>query len=174
MTTSEWIINFALIAVVLRQMQTHRIDARFVLVPLALVGWSAHTYLKAVPTAGHDLALVVVIGLIGAAFGLAGGLSTHIGADGSHATARAGLVSAGLWVVGMSGRIGFVLWSEHGGADSIAHFSRVHQITGSDAWTSALIIMVFAEVGIRLAIIVLRGRQAMTVANTAQLPVFAA
>lgn len=174
MTTTEWIINFALVAVVLRQLQTHRIDARFVLVPLALVGWSAHTYLKSVPTAGHDLALVVVLALIGAAFGLAGGLSTHIGTDGSHATARAGVVSAGLWVIGMSGRIGFVLWSEHGGADSIAHFSQVHQITGADAWTSGLIIMVFAEVGIRLSTIVLRGRQAVAVSSSTELPVFAA
>ncbi len=174
MTTSEWIINFALIAVVLRQLQTHRIDARFVLVPLALVGWSAHSYLKAVPTAGHDLQLVVVVGLIGAAFGLAGGLSTHIGNDGTHATARAGVVSAGLWVIGMSGRIAFVLWSEHGGAGPIAHFSQTHQITGGDAWTSALIIMVFAEVGIRLTTIVLRGRQSLASAPAAELPVFAA
>ncbi|MDQ2959379.1 MAG: hypothetical protein M3Y42_20760, partial [Actinomycetota bacterium] len=113
MTTTEWIINLALVLVVFRQLRTARIDARFVLIPLALVGWSAHTYLHSIPTAGNDLTLLVALGALGAAFGLAGGLSTHVQPDatGSHATARAGLVSAGLWVLGMSGRIGFVLWT---------------------------------------------------------------
>ena len=96
MTTTDWILDIALILIVLRQIRPGRVDARFVLLPLAIVAWVGHLYLRALPSTGNDLTLIGLgIGL-GALFGLAGGLTTRIWRDrGGQAMARAG-VTAGI------------------------------------------------------------------------------
>jgi hypothetical protein len=44
----------------------------------------------------------------------------------------------------------FVLASEHGAGHAIAQFSIDNHITGSAAWTAALVLMAFGEVIARL------------------------
>lgn len=118
MTTTDWIVNIALVLVVFRQLHEHRIDAKFVIIPLAMVGWAASSYLHTIPTAGNDLTLIVALAGAGAVLGVAGGVVTHVRTDGGTGFARAGFCSAFLWVAGMGARIGFYLYSEHGGADA--------------------------------------------------------
>jgi hypothetical protein len=168
MTTTDWIINITLVLLVFRQIREARMDAKFVLIPLALVAYSAHMYLHTVPTDGNDLVLVAILAGIGAALGVAGGLTTHIRADGQHAYIRAGYWAAGLWVGGMGARIGFYLYSEHGGGPSIVHFSAAHNITSSDAWLAGLIFMALVEVISRLGVVVARGIIAARTATAAQ------
>jgi signal transduction histidine kinase len=62
------------------------------------------------------------------------------------ALARAGMVAAILWVVGIGSRMGFALYSSHGGAPAIARFSVAHDITSSAAWVAALVMVALAEV----------------------------
>jgi hypothetical protein len=156
MTTTEWITDLALLLIVFRQLRERRVDASFVLVPLAIVGWAARSYLHTVPTAGHDLVLIGLLMAIGAVLGIGSGVFTRVRFDGRHLLVKAGAVSATLWVLGMGSRMAFQLWSQNGGAAPIARFSVAHQITTEQAWVTAFVLMAFTEVGTRIVTILLR------------------
>jgi len=47
----------------------------------------------------------------------------------------------------------------HGAGPAIAAFSIAHHITGSAAWTAALVMMALADVTARLVTVYLRGRR---------------
>lgn len=166
MTFTDWLLDIALLLVVFRQIREGRIDRRFVLIPLGIVGFVAHSYLHSIPTAGNDLVLIGVMIGVGALLGIAGGLTTRVRFDGEHALAKAGWIAATLWILGMGSRMAFVLWSEHGGEPTIARFSRAHDITTQDAWVTAFVLMALTEVGIRVGTIVLRAHLARTAAQS--------
>jgi hypothetical protein len=64
-----------------------------------------------------------------------------------------------LWVLSMGFRMGLDVWSNYGsGVRHIATFSAAHQITSREAWVTALILMAFGEVIVRVGTIVARGR----------------
>ncbi|MFI7382239.1 hypothetical protein [Streptomyces sp. NPDC049813] len=158
MTTTEWITDIALLLVVFRQLREGRLDLRTFLIPLGIVAFVAYSYLDTVPTAGNDLVLIAVLTAVGAVLGIAGGLWTRIRASGEHLLIKAGAVSATLWVLGMGARMGFQLWTEHGGADTVGRFSAAHAITSEQAWVAAFVLMALTEVVTRLATIYLRSR----------------
>ncbi|MEV5528210.1 hypothetical protein [Streptomyces prunicolor] len=159
MTTTEWITDIALILVVFRQLREGRLDLKSFLIPLGIVTFVAYSYLDSVPTAGNDLLLIGVLMSVGAALGVAGGIYTRLRTVGEHVLIKAGAVSAILWVVGMGARMGFQMWTEHGGgADDVARFSITHHITSEDAWVAAFVLMALTEVVTRLATIFIRSR----------------
>jgi hypothetical protein len=92
--------------------------------------------------------------------GAIGGLATRLrlGADG-HPLGAAGVLAAGMWIVGVGARMVFYFADTHGAGPAIAAFSIAHHITGSAAWTAALVMMALAEVLTRLAVVYLRGRR---------------
>jgi hypothetical protein len=159
MTTSEWITDIALLLVVFRQLREGRLDLKTFLIPLGIVAFVAHTYLDSVPTAGNDMVLIGTLMGIGAVLGIAGGVYTRVRTLDGHVLIKAGAVSAALWVIGMGARMGFQLWTEHGGgADNVARFSVAHHITSDQAWVSAFVLMALTEVVTRLATIFIRSR----------------
>jgi hypothetical protein len=168
MTTTDWIIDIALVLVVLRQLREERLAARTVLLPLGLMAWAGFTYLRAVPAGGNDLVLIGALAAVGVAFGVAGGLLTRVRERDGRAFIRATGAAAGLWVASMGARMGFAVWAASGaGGAHVAAFSAAHGITGGQAWVTALILMAFGEVITRLGIIILRG-QRLTARTTAQ------
>jgi hypothetical protein len=54
----------------------------------------------------------------------------------------------------------FQEYAAHGGAGAIARFSAHHQITSSQAWVTALVLMALAEVTARLVLLRVRAFQA--------------
>jgi hypothetical protein len=160
MTTTDYLINIALIGIVVIQLRTRRMDLRSLLLPVVLVILAASYYLKGVPTSGNDVLLDVVTGGVGLALGAACALTTSVwrGSDG-YAYTKAGAAAAALWVLGVGFRFGFEEYSEHGGAGAIARFSVSHSITSANAWTAALVIMALSEVVVRLVVLRLRGSQ---------------
>ena len=160
MTTSDWILDLALILVVLRQIRESRIDPIFLIVPLAITGYVAHKYLSPIPTGGNDLLLIGAFAALGTVLGVAGGLTTRVRIAQGRTYVRAGLAAASLWVLSMGGRLAFVYWTEHGGTRTLARFSQQHHITSGQAWASALILMVLAEVVTRLGTILIRAELA--------------
>ena len=154
MSTTDYLINAALIAVVLVQIREQRLGLRSILLPIGLVAFAAQNYLHAIPTGGNDVLLIGALIAVGATFGAAAGFAMKMRRDDDGATvARAGWLAAGLWVLGISARLGFVLASEHGAGHAIAQFSIANQITGSAAWTAALVLEAFAEVFARMIVI---------------------
>ncbi|EFG64737.1 hypothetical protein [Streptomyces sp. SPB074] len=158
MTTTEWITDIALLLVVFRQLREDRLDLKTFLIPLGIVAFVAPSYLSSVPTGRNDLVLIGALVAVGAALGIAGGVCTRVRAAGGHVLIKAGVVSAVLWVLGMGARMGFQLWTQHGGADDVARFSLTHHITSDQAWVAAFVLMALTEVVTRLATIFVRGR----------------
>lgn len=152
MTTTDYLISAALVLLVIPQMRGRKLDLRSLLLPLVAVGAAAAYYLKSVPTIGHDLALDMALGALGVALGVLCGLTTRVFRNGDGAVmSKAGLVAGLLWIVGMASRTAFVYEANHGGAHAVDTFSRTNQITGSAAWTAALVLMALAEVLARMA-----------------------
>ena len=103
--------------------------------------------------------------------GAIGGLATRLrpGADG-RPLGRAGVLAASMWIAGVGARMAFYFAATHGAGPAIAAFSIAHHITGSAAWTAALVMMALADVLTRLAVVYLRGRRLTATAT----PVIAA
>jgi hypothetical protein len=161
MTTTDWIIDIALILIVFRQLREERLTARTILLPVALMSWAGFTYLHSIPTAGNDLVLIGLLTAVGVVFGLVSGLLTRVRYSSGNVYIKATLSAAGLWVISMGFRMGFAVWSSYGsGIGHIESFSAAHDITGGQAWVTALILMAFGEVVVRVGTIVIRGQLA--------------
>ncbi|HEY1990521.1 MAG TPA: hypothetical protein VGG43_13710 [Acidimicrobiales bacterium] len=162
MSTTDYIVNGLLIALVIRQIHGKRLTAFGLIWPVAVVVYAGYSYLHGVPTAGNDLLLVMTAISVGATLGILCGAFTHLHrrSDGSF-LAKAGFVAAILWIVGVGSRLAFEMYATHGGSPSIAHFSATHSITSAEAWTSALILMAFAEVLSRTGVLAWRARSSL-------------
>lgn len=160
MTTTDWILDSALVLVVLRQIRWSRIDALFLLVPIGIVSFVAYKYLNPIPTGGNDLLLISAFAALGTFLGVAGGLTTHVRRDGKRIFVRAGFTAATLWVLGMGARLAFAVWTAHSGGPTLVRFSEQHHITSVQAWVSGLILMVLCEVGTRVGTILIRAAAA--------------
>ncbi|HXQ59771.1 MAG TPA: hypothetical protein VN799_06720, partial [Acidimicrobiales bacterium] len=115
MTTSDYLLNLTLVGLVVLQVRGHKITRARLIFPLAATAWVGSQYLHTIPTAGNDAVLEIGLALIGAGLGVAAALATTIRRDGSGAIAKAGLLAATLWVLGIGARVGFSLWVTHGG-----------------------------------------------------------
>jgi hypothetical protein len=158
MTTSEYILNFALVGLVLLQIRGIKITKTALLLPVVMTTWIATSLLKAIPTAGNDLVLEIGAALAGATLGACAGLATGVTRHGATAIAKAGALAAFLWVVGIGARVTFSLWTSHGGASTIRDFSIAHHITGGAAWGTAFILMALTEVVTRTGVIYAKTR----------------
>jgi hypothetical protein len=159
MTFTDYAISAVLILLVVPQLRSRRMSAQSLLLPLAIVAAVAFYYLKSVPTAGNDVALDGVLILTGVVLGALAGVFTRVGRNGDgNLYSKAGAAAAILWIVGMAGRATFEFYATHGGSHSVASFSIAHQITGSDAWTAALVLMALAQVVVRLGVVGLKAR----------------
>jgi hypothetical protein len=157
MTTTDWIIDLALILIVFRQLREERISKATFIVPIAMITFAAKNYLHSIPTAGNDLVLIALMAGVGVVFGLFGGLLTRVRTLQGHVHIKATAGAAALWVASMGFRLGFAVWSTHpSGAAHLTSFSAAHHITSGQAWVTALILMAFAEVIVRLGTIAVR------------------
>ena len=174
MNATGYIINAILVLLVLRQVRERRLDLQSLMLPVVLVAAATAYYLHAVPTAGNDVTLDLTLAGTGIAVGALCARATGLrrGDDGV-ALARAGWLAAALWVAGVGARMAFAFSAAHGAGPAIARFSAAHQITGSDAWVAALIIMALAEVTARLAVLRFRAsRLPAAVSATARVPAY--
>ena len=155
-----YLINALLILLVVRQIREHQLDLRALAVPVLAVAAAAVMFLHAVPAGGSDITLDLLCASAGAAMGAIGGLATRLrpGPDG-RPLGRAGVLAASMWIVGVGARMVFYFAATHGAGPAIAAFSIAHHITGSAAWTAALVMMALADVTARLVTAYLRGRR---------------
>lgn len=154
MTVTDYLLNGALVALVVLQIRGRRMTTRMLLLPVVAVGIVAVDFLHSVPTAGNDLVLIMAGALCGLVLGTACGLATRVfrRTDGIP-IAKAGAIAALLWVVGVGARVAFALYATHGGGDAIGRFGIAHQITSPEAWATCLVLMAIAEVVSRTAVL---------------------
>lgn len=166
MTIFDYLLNIALVALVVLQMRGRRLDRRGIVLPLALVAWAASHYLRGIPTSGDDRLLVAAGVLTGLALGSMSAVLTRLELDGDGvAVARATFGAAALWVVGIGGRMAFSMFMQHGGAPTVIRFSRVHHLTGA-GWVTAMVLMAFVEVVSRTLILWARSQSVVVARPT--------
>jgi hypothetical protein len=159
MTITDYTLNIALISLVVLQIRGHHITRARLLFPVLMTAWACSQFLHAVPTAGNDLVLVTTLALVGGTLGALAGMATDISRLGEGAFAKAGVIAAFLWVVGVGARMTFAIWVTHGGQASVARFSAAHHVTSGAAWTAAFVLMALAEVVSRTGVLYLKTRQ---------------
>lgn len=161
MTFTDYLVDIALIAVVLLQVKGRRLSARALLLPVAICVWAGAEYLHGIPTTGNDLVLVGVAAGAGVALGALTAAFTRVttGADG-RPFVKAGVAAAVLWVAGVGTRFAFQFYASHGGEGAIQRFSAAHAITSGEAWVAALLLMAFGEVLARTLFVAYRAYRA--------------
>jgi hypothetical protein len=159
MTTTEYLLNFALVSLVALQIRGITVTKAALAFPIVMTLWVAMSLLKSIPAGGNDLVLEVAGAVAGAGLGALAGLATAVTRTGATALAKAGAVAAFLWVAGIGARVAFALWVGHGGAATIRDFSAAQHITGGPAWGAAFILMAVTEVLARTGIIYVKTRR---------------
>jgi hypothetical protein len=168
MTTTDYLINSMFILIVVRQSRERELDRRSVIIPLALVAYVAHIYIRSIPVGGNDLVLIGTLATVGLALGIAAGFATHVRAgENGLAVARVGWLAGALLVGGIGSRMIFAFALSHGAHQAVAGFSIAHEISAA-AWPVALVLMALLEVTTRIAIVQLRGHHVLQ-ATTAPL-----
>lgn len=165
MSLTSYLIDSALVLLVLLQIKEKPLTTKSLLRPMIIVGVAVANYFTSLPTAGNDLVLIAALGTLGLLIGTAAGQATivrHRSSDGA-VTVRAGWLAGVLWVLGMGLRFAFLVWISHSGAAPLAHFSAAHSITAA-AWTDALLAMAVAEVAGRTAVLAARRQRARSAA----------
>ncbi len=158
MTTTDWIIDLALLGVVFLQVRGRRLSRLQLLIPVGLCTWAASAYLRGFPTLGNDVPLIALGLALGVALGVLAGTSTRVAADpDGYAVSKAGVAAAIFWIVGVGTRFAFELYASYGGGPAIARFSASHSITSSEAWTAALVLMAIGEALARTGVVAVRG-----------------
>jgi len=154
MSIYDYLLNGALVALVIFQIRGRRVTVRNLAMPLVIVAAAAITYLHGLPTAGNDLVLALAGAAIGLLLGTGCGLATAVyrRADGA-LVAKAGVLAAALWVAGVGARMAFAIYATHGGGQAIGRFSMAHNITTGQAWIACLLLMALVEVVSRSAIL---------------------
>ncbi len=153
MSTTQWILNLALLGWVLtRNLGTRRLTPFTFLVPLALVATAGGWFLRDLPTAGHDVGLELVGIATGLVLGLLAAALTRMHRHEGRLVVTAGAAFAAVWVATIGGRMLFAEWATHSGARTIGAFSMRHQITGADAWTAAFVLMALTMVAVRVLV----------------------
>jgi hypothetical protein len=152
---SDYVVDILLVALVLRQIRPRALTARSVLLPVVLLALAAGQYLKAFPTAGNDMLMDAVLVALGAVFGVVSGLATKVWSEPAKAImCKAGAVAASAWVLGMGIRLGFDIWAHTAsGEASLFRFSLRHSLTSADAYSTAFVLMAFAQVLVRVGIL---------------------
>lgn len=157
MTLLDYLIDSALVLLVVLQLKERRLTTRSLVRPLVIVSIAVANYVHGVPTAGNDLVLVSVLALLGLLIGVASGQTVLMRRDeDGEVLARAAWASGFLWVLGMGSRFAFLVWATHGGAQTIGRFSLEHSITAAQAWTVALLAMAVFEVCGRSLVLAIR------------------
>ncbi|MEY9969121.1 hypothetical protein ABIA33_007208 [Streptacidiphilus sp. MAP12-16] len=160
MSVTEYLLNAVLVLLVVRQIRGSRLDLVNLVLPLAITGFVGFQYLRDIPTAGNDLVLIGLLTSVGVLLGAAAAATTRLTFDKDGVPfARAGVVAAALWVLGIGFRMAFAYASTHGAGPSIGRFSARHAITGGQAWVAALVLMALGEVVTRLVVLRVRGHR---------------
>jgi hypothetical protein len=170
MTILDWAIDIVLLLLVVLQMRGRKLGVVQLVLPLVLVGIAVAHYAQSLPTTPNGHLLIVLGPVVGLVLGLLSGAFTRVWAKDGSPFARATILAAALWVLGMGFRLAFQIWanSTTGGAH-LATFSVQHRIEES-AWVDGLLFMAVGEVIGRTVLLFVRGqllRRRVAVAVTA-------
>jgi hypothetical protein len=157
-SVTDYVVDIALILIIFRQARTRELTVRNAILPLVIIAWAGQHYLRGFSVGGNDLALIAGFTVVGLGLGTWSGLATRVWRDVTGTVlARAGAVAVATWIAGMGFRFLFALYANTAaGEQALGRFSAAHGITSGQAWTTALVLMAFAEVLARVGIMQVR------------------
>lgn len=160
MNTFDYILDSALVLIVILQLRERQMTRRQLVRPVVILAIAVANYLHGIPTQGNDLLLISAFALAGATIGILSGITVIMRRGENGATMfRSGPESAFFWVLGMGSRFAFIYWITHTGEGTIARWSANHSISGGNTWTVALLGMAVFEVLSRTVIMAYRWHQ---------------
>jgi hypothetical protein len=161
MTTSDYLIDSALVLLVLLQIKERRQTIIQLIRPIVILGIAVASYFHGISTAGNDLVLAGGFLLVGGTIGALSGQTVQMRTDADGGVlSRAGWLSGVFWVLGMGSRMAFLIYiSSHAGISWIHTFSAQHSISSTEAWTVGLLAMAVAEVLARTGVVALRAER---------------
>ena len=166
MSVTDYVVDIALILVIFWQVRPRELTARAVILPLAIIVYAGVHYLHRFTIGGNDVLLTVLFTGAGLVLGSWSGLATRVWRDGNRVLVRVGFAAAATWIVGMGFRFAFALYAGTAAGDRvIGGFSMHHSITSGQAWTTALVLMAFAEVLARVGIMQARRMHAQAISS---------
>lgn len=165
MSTLDYLLGIAALALVLWNMRRHELTDRRLLRPVIIAAAICLSFLHGVPTSGADGALVALGIGAGVACGAIGGLATRVERDldsgliVSVATPLAVIVTTAAF----ASRLAFAVAATNGLGPAIGRFSHQVGIHSSEAWVAALVLMAAADLATR-ALILWRRRSGVAAA----------
>ena len=170
MSVTDYVIDILLILVIFRAVRPHPLTPRAALLPLVLLAIAGVIYLRPVTLRGNNVALILILAAAGIVLGVLRGLADRIWRDEhQRLLSRAVTLSVVAWVIGMGFRFGFAYYAYHGGGPAVARFSVLHDLSGANIWTTALVLMAFGQVLARLAVLQIRRTRVTSHPGAAQL-----
>src|SRR5438552_18958141 len=94
MTTFEYVLNFALVGLVVLQIRGIKLTKVALLLPVVMTAWIASQIVQAIPTGGDDLVLELGVAAAGWGLGVLAGWATSVRRIGASARAKAGGLAA--------------------------------------------------------------------------------
>lgn len=159
MNVFDYVLDAILIATIFFQFYGRRLTPRNLAFPVLIVVYFLFRYLRGIPTAGNDLILVGACVALGLIFGAGAGFFTRVYHQPKGIYAKAGLLAATFWTVGVLLRTAFSLYASNGGPAADRHIASVMRswdITTPRAIVAALLLMVLVEVASRQLIVAVR------------------
>jgi hypothetical protein len=153
MSTTDYVLAGAAMALVLWNMRSHALTDRRLVRPLIIAAAVCMTFLHGVPTSGADGVLVGLGVLTGAACGLIGALATRLKVDHGEVIASATPLAYGVTVLAFGGRLAFAIAATNGLGPAIGRFSRSVGIHSEQAWVAALVLMAVADLVVRALVL---------------------
>lgn len=167
MSLSIWILNLAILAVVLESdLGRRRVGPVRLLRPVLTAGGIVPFFLRGIATGGNGAVLEIAATAAGIAIGAAAAALMRVEYDpASRRTySRAGLGYALLWMSVATSRLFFAYGSQRLFGPQLGRFMHTHRIS-VDALTAALILMAVAMVLTRTAALWVRATQARSAAD---------
>jgi hypothetical protein len=170
MTTLDYVLALAALAIVLWNMRRHELTDRRLRRPAIIAAAICVAFLHGVPTSGADGALVAAGVLVGVACGAVGGLATRVERDAAgrvvaSATPLAVVVTAGAF----AGRMAFAFAATHGAGPEIGRISGELGVRSPQAWVASLVLMAAVDLVVR-ALILWRRRRSVATAGSGWTP----
>jgi hypothetical protein len=167
MSTLDYILGVSALGLILWNMRRHELTDRRLRRPVIIAAAVCFTFLRGLPTAGADGALVALGIVIGVSCGTLSALATRVERDETTGAilSAATPLAIGITAAAFLGRMAFAVAATNGLGPAIARFSSRINVHSAQAWVAALVLMAAADLVVR-SVILRRRRDAISAGRT--------